>query len=298
MRTLAVAALTMVTAFSASGAEAQRLGHGGSYPGTTYPAPGAGGQMLPPPQMPQPAPNMPRPTMQRPPMAQGGQTYPGSRPGQRPDHHRWGGMAGGRWQGGSNAPGGWNAYRRPSRGYHVPRYWNSPSFYLGDYAGYGLGAPPQGYGWYRYYDDAVLLDSRGQVFDSVNGVDWDGGYDDGYGYGAESYGSAYAQGGGYARGYPPQYAPQYPALPPVVQNGNVTTYTTSSGYVPGGYYGGATTTVVTIQAPPTITTTTTEYIEESTRTVVPRRIYRAKKRYYRPVRRKCACQVERPVLGS
>lgn len=86
---------------------------------------------------------------------------------------RWGGQINGRWYGGVHAPGGWAAYRRPFRGWVMPPYWTAPSFVITDWQSYGLSAPPQGYGWYRYYDDAVLADPRGQVFDSVNSVDWD-----------------------------------------------------------------------------------------------------------------------------
>uniref|UniRef100_UPI0035CC6FDB RcnB family protein n=1 Tax=uncultured Sphingomonas sp. TaxID=158754 RepID=UPI0035CC6FDB len=293
MRTLALAALTMVSAFGATQAEAQRLGHGQANPGASYPMPGPGQAM--------PAPPMQRPPIVQPGPNQGMRPQPGgwANHGPRPqhgnwsNHQRWGGSVGGHWQGGVNAPGGWNAYRHPSRGYHMPRYWFSPSFFIGDYAGYGLSAPPLGYGWYRYYDDAVLLDSRGRVYDSVDRLDWDGGYGDDGDYAQDGYAEQYRQSG-------PRYAP----LPPVTQSGNVTTYSTSSGYGGGGYaaggyyYPGATTTVVTIQAAPSVTTTTTEYVE-TTRYVAARRVYHApKKRYYRPVRRKCGCQVERPILGS
>jgi hypothetical protein len=90
----------------------------------------------------------------------------------RPD--RWGSKVGGRWWGGANAPGGWPAYRRPVRGMVVPGYWNSPRFGVSDWAVYRLPQPPVGYRWTRYYDDAVLIDPRGAVYDSVHDVDWDG----------------------------------------------------------------------------------------------------------------------------
>lgn len=116
---------------------------------------------------------------------------PQMRPPQvRPPMHRWGPRQNGRWIGGWRAPGGWAAYRRPMRGYYVPRYWVAPSFYIGNWGGYGLPQPAYGLGWSRYYDDAVLIDGRGYVYDSRSGVDWDrdGGYydddrdDDGRGY--------------------------------------------------------------------------------------------------------------------
>ncbi|MGH6782071.1 MAG: RcnB family protein [Sphingomonadaceae bacterium] len=96
-------------------------------------------------------------------------------------HHRWGPRVQGRWHAGWQAPGGWTAYHRPARGYVVPPYWFSPSFYVGNYAAYGLGHPPYGLAWSRYYDDAVLIDGRGTVYDSASGVDWDRhGYRDDY----------------------------------------------------------------------------------------------------------------------
>ena len=93
---------------------------------------------------------------------------------------RWGSRVGGRWWGGANAPGGWPAYRRPVRGMTVPSYWNDRRFGVDDWAVYTLPQPPVGYHWSRYYDDAVLLDDRGSVYDSVYGVNWDGGSDYAY----------------------------------------------------------------------------------------------------------------------
>ncbi len=98
--------------------------------------------------------NMPRPNMQRPNIG----SYHGSR---------------GQWQGARNAPGGYSSYRQPFRGYILPSYWVNPSFYIGGYSNYGLRAPTYGYNWSRYYDDAVLTDNRGYVYDSVNNVPWD-----------------------------------------------------------------------------------------------------------------------------
>ena len=121
-----------------------------------------------------------------------------------PHRPRWGGMTQGRWYAGYDAPGGWNAYRRPSRGWTLPRYWYAPSFYITDFATYGLGAPSSGYMWTRYYDDAVLVDNGGRVYDSVTGIDWargDAAYDSGYASYDGDYAEAYADEtvtGGYA----------------------------------------------------------------------------------------------------
>ncbi len=88
---------------------------------------------------------------------------------------RWGGKVRGRWYGGHYAPGGWSAYRAPVRGWILPRYWVAPSFYIQDWSNYGLVRPQPGYGWYRYYDDAVLADRAGRVLDYRSGLDWDAG---------------------------------------------------------------------------------------------------------------------------
>jgi len=121
------------------------------------------------------------------------------RPGGQFHGQRWGSKIGGRWWGGANAPGGWAGYRRPYRGWALPSYWISPRFYINDWAGYGLTQPYNGYNWVRYYDDAVLIDGRGSVYDTVGGLDWDGGYRDG------GYGEAYADDSVYSgpddRGY-------------------------------------------------------------------------------------------------
>ncbi|KQS01348.1 hypothetical protein ASG11_16820 [Sphingomonas sp. Leaf357] len=159
--------------------------------------------------------NAPRPgqggTWNGPRPGQGG-NWNGSRPGQV-RQPRWGGNVNGHWYAGMHAPGGWNAYRRPARGWTLPRYWIAPSFYIGDYTTYGLSTPPYGYSWSRYYDDAVLVDQRGRVWDSVGGIDWNR-YDDGY-YAD----GGYQDGGYYADGYAagqsdyysgqPQYQGQY-----------------------------------------------------------------------------------------
>lgn len=102
----------------------------------------------------------------------------------------WGGKHNGRWIGGHRAPGGYNGYRRPSFGFILPSYWVSPSYYIGNYSYYGLSRPSNGYGWSRYYDDAVLTDRYGRVHDTAN-VDWDryDSYDDAYA--GEDYSSSY-----------------------------------------------------------------------------------------------------------
>ncbi len=94
---------------------------------------------------------------------------------------RWGPRVQGRWYAGMRAPGGWVAYRRPVYGWTLPSYWISRDYYIADYSLYGLPAPRAGYGWSRYYDDAVLTDRDGRVYDSRSDIAWDryeGGYAD------------------------------------------------------------------------------------------------------------------------
>lgn len=236
---------------------------------------------------------------------------------------RWGGSINGRWHGGVNAPGGWSSYRRPSRGWTLPPYWMGSSFHIPDYGSFGLGAPPYGYFWVRYYDDAVMVDSYGRVRDSVSGIGWDadadayagGGY--GYGYaGAAASASAsagaitpvdpdeyydddyYEDQGGYGAQYGMSggYAPPVAGGPPVVHYPSCPQ--TCPGQAHGGgygyYYGGPVTTTIVIQQAPAIVTTTTtieeEVIEE---TVVYGRNYAPTKRVIRKgptkAKRRCRC---------
>lgn len=100
--------------------------------------------------------------------------FNGPRPGAAHAYRpRWGGRIAGRWWAGMRAPGGWRAYRRPVRGWALPSYWVQPGWYVSDWASYGLPQPPYGYAWSRYYDDAVLIDGRGAVYDRVGGIGWD-----------------------------------------------------------------------------------------------------------------------------
>ncbi len=83
-----------------------------------------------------------------------------------------------------------HGYQRPHRGFQLPRTYIQPSFFIGSFGRYGLSQPSYGYGWSRYYDDAVLTDRRGVVHDTRYNVDWDRynqGYNDGYHDGQATY---------------------------------------------------------------------------------------------------------------
>jgi Nickel/cobalt transporter regulator len=66
-----------------------------------------------------------------------------------------------------------DVYRRPFRNFILPSYWVQPSFYVNDYRVYGLSAPQNGYYWSRYYNDAVMINPRGNVYDYRPAVQWD-----------------------------------------------------------------------------------------------------------------------------
>jgi Ni/Co efflux regulator RcnB len=92
----------------------------------------------------------------------------------RVEDKRWVALADGRWQAGTQAPGGWAAYERPYRGFALPEYWRASSFQLANHAHERLPAPARGQRWSRYYNDAVLTDSRGHVVDMRIDHDWSG----------------------------------------------------------------------------------------------------------------------------
>lgn len=91
------------------------------------------------------------------------------------------------------------AYIRPFRGFSLPSYWISPRYSINNYAVYGLSRPSNGNYWSRYYNDAVLMNNRGYVYDSVPNVRWDNAP---VGYAPQT---GYAPQGG--SGYRPDYAP-------------------------------------------------------------------------------------------
>ena len=203
---------------------------------------------------------------------------------------------------GSSVDGGWSGYRRPYRGWALPAYWIAPRFGIIDWRDYGLAPPPPGYRWTRYYDDAVLIDARGSIFDTRAGVEWDGavGGDAAPRYDVQSF-DGRADDRVYARRQPRpvtrrtyvttrvEAAPDFAGaayrdqpLPPVQQRGGIwvspdgmTTVTTTGGGYPGSdaYAGDGTTTVTVQSVPVTTTTTTTEYITEPVtyRRTTPRR---------------------------
>ncbi len=228
--------------------------------------------------------------------------------------NRWGNRIDGRWYAGSRAPGGWGAYRRMGRGRHLPNYWMGSDFRIPDYLSWGLAAPPSGFFWVRYYDDAVLVDGRGDVWDSVSGIGWDDGYADSWSDSSAGYSSSYSysgSGAGYGQpiqpidpneyydGYSGGSVPPAGAIgaPPAVQvqgyYGSGQAYYGGGGYYAGGAYYGApvgTTVIVVPGATTTTTTVTEEVVSTAYVRAAPRRVVRkAPVRRYKPKVQCCVC---------
>ncbi len=154
MRAIAGAGMIAAMLVAAGAADAQRAGSAGA----SYPVPGRAA--------------MPAAPVRAMPSAPARSIVAAQRGTTMRAGPRWQ-MRQGRWAAGWNAPGGWNGYRRPYAGWALPPYWVQPGFALGNWSAYGLAQPRAGYRWSRYYDDAVLIDARGSVYDTVGGIDWD-----------------------------------------------------------------------------------------------------------------------------
>ncbi len=104
-------------------------------------------------------------------------------------------------------------YRKPHRGFRLPQTYVQPSYFIGNFGYYGLSQPNYGYGWSRYYDDAVLTDRRGVVQDARYNVDWDRynqGYQDGYHAGQATYDPSVFAGDDRVVATPPSYNSNQP----------------------------------------------------------------------------------------
>jgi Ni/Co efflux regulator RcnB len=64
-------------------------------------------------------------------------------------------------------------YRHIERGGMVPQRWWGPQVQVRNWRMYGFPQPFAGGRWIRYYDDALLIDGAGRVYDSRPGWDWD-----------------------------------------------------------------------------------------------------------------------------
>lgn len=61
-------------------------------------------------------------------------------------------------------------YQRPAYGFQLPQQWMSPEHAV-DYRDFGLDRPARGFGWSRYYNEMVLTDQWGRVYDVADGYD-------------------------------------------------------------------------------------------------------------------------------
>ncbi|MCF8709038.1 RcnB family protein [Rhizorhapis sp. SPR117] len=86
--------------------------------------------------------------------------------------NRWSNRTDARWHGSWAAPDGGKVRQRLVHGFVLPRYWTQPTFYIANASAYGLTTPPYGYGWSRYYDNAVLTDRYGRVYDYRSDIHW------------------------------------------------------------------------------------------------------------------------------
>ncbi|WP_375421415.1 RcnB family protein [uncultured Sphingomonas sp.] len=68
-----------------------------------------------------------------------------------------------------------DTYRRPTRGWALPVYWQAQRFAVADWRALGLREPLPGYRWMRYHDDAVLVDRNYSIFDVATGAAGTGG---------------------------------------------------------------------------------------------------------------------------
>lgn len=90
-----------------------------------------------------------------------------------------GGFFGGNTGGGTNPivilPGNWGQFHyqplHPGAALHP--YWHGQQFQVRNWSRYGFAAPPRGHRWVRHFDDAYMIDGRGQVRDFRHNLDWD-----------------------------------------------------------------------------------------------------------------------------
>ncbi|MBY0521313.1 MAG: RcnB family protein [Sphingomonas sp.] len=306
MQSRLFASIVLATAVLTSPAAAQRIDQSVAQYGAQY---GAQMQPMQPMQMqPVQMPSAPQVQWQTRPM-QGPPMHTLNQLPQGPRAPRWGGQVNGRWEGGYRAPGGWSAYRRPTRGWRVPSYWIGSNFWIDDFAYYGLATPPRGYRWLRYYDDAVMVDDRGRVYDSVGNIGWDQ-YEGAYGPAPQdvyqpsyqttpgrwegTYTGTWTQAPQPLRAPPPAVTYQTSPLIQVPPGGYYQTYgaggyasgvTVNGQFYPAGPAG--TVSTVTVQSAPVVTTTVTEYVTE-TRYVTKRKVWRKPVRKWHPAP-KCGC---------
>ncbi|MDB5692453.1 MAG: hypothetical protein JWO81_1516 [Alphaproteobacteria bacterium] len=196
-------------------------------------------------------------------------------------------------------------FRRIERGGVVPRHWWGPQVQVRNWQTYGFPQPFAGGRWIRYYDDALLIDGDGRVYDSRPGWDWDR-YGDRWDYDDDGV-PVYAGDGDYQpQRRDHEYAERYehedmgpgpnvrervymarPPMPPPCAS----TCGGGYGYGYGAGYG---------YGPVLVTETTiTEPAVVEARTYVSYQTVRVPVRHHRRAVRRCSCRVSAPpVLGE
>ena len=80
---------------------------------------------------------------------------------------------GGDFQSGGFRHGGSRHRSRFHVGGFIGGFFFAPQFRVNNWRLYGFAPPPPRHQWVRYYDDAYLIDGRGQIYDTRYDVEWD-----------------------------------------------------------------------------------------------------------------------------
>jgi Ni/Co efflux regulator RcnB len=188
-------------------------------------------------------------------------------------------------------------YRRVERGGMVPERWRQPQVQVRNWRTYGFPQPFAGGRWIRYYDDALLIDGNGRVYDSRSDWDWDR-YGERWDHDGDGV-PVYAGDGGYRHdGRGAEWAERYErreAGPPPEVRQRVFVEHGPMGppmgpppppyaYGYGGGYGGVVVTETTVTEAPVV----------EQRTYVRYETVRVPVRHRRHVVRRCTCRVAAP----
>lgn len=77
------------------------------------------------------------------------------------------------FHGGAGGGARFGHFQRIHRGGFVPQFWWGPQFVVRNWGGYGFPQPFAGGRWIRYYDDALLIDRYGRVYDARSDWNWE-----------------------------------------------------------------------------------------------------------------------------
>ena len=180
----------------------------------------------------------------------------------------------------------------------VPRRWWGPQVQVRNWRGYGFPQPFAGGRWIRYYDDALLIDGDGRVYDSRPDWDWDR-YGERWDY-AEDGVPVYAGDGDYQPrqrdyGWAERYEHHGMGPGPMVRERVYAAPGPMGPPPPGGGYGYGYGAAYMGYGPVLVTeTTVTEAPVVEQRTYVSYETVRVAVRHRRHVVRRCTCRVAAP----